>query len=106
MALAGERCELLRPDQVVGVEEGEVEIVADAVGGEQLLDHADQRVLATGGLAVADRAVEITEQRHLRRQRHTVDGAPLEVDREAKAADRGKHLRHAVVGDVVRGIEL
>ena len=56
VALACERDGVRRVAAVVGVEQRDVEVVADAVRGEQPLDHADQRVLPRRGDAVAGAA--------------------------------------------------
>ena len=84
---------------MVGVEQRDVEVVADTVRGKQPLDHADQRVLLGRGGAVAERSLEVAEQRDVLRQRHARDGLRLECARPPQMPERSLGLRKAVEGE-------
>ena len=93
-------------DAVVGLEERDIEVVADAVRGEQLLDHADERVLALRGHRLAERAIEVAEQSDVLRERDAVDRRLFVRPRGREKTEAHLRLRHPVECEVVVGKEL
>ena len=93
-------------DAVVGLEERDIEVVADAVRGEQLLDHADERVLALCGHRLAERAIEVAEQSDVLRERDAVDRRLFVRPRGREMTEAHLRLRHPVECEVVVGKEL
>ncbi len=87
---AGER--MPKADAVIDLEEGDLEVGLDAVRVQQLLDRADQRVLAAGERGTPGRAVEVAEGAHVLRQWDGVDRPPLERDRAPVLTLRREHL--------------
>ena len=69
---------------MVDLEERDLEVGADAVRPQQLLDRADQRVLPAREHGAAGDAVEVAERGDVLRQRDRVDGLLLERDRLAR----------------------
>src|ERR1700738_4364534 len=84
VAAAGKLERLWEANAVVDVEERDVEIVLDAVRGEQPLDHADQRVLLACLPLLAGRAVEVAQESDLLGQWHAGDRCPFVGDRPAQ----------------------
>ena len=84
----GQRERVLQADPVVDVEERDLEIDADAVGAQQLLDRADQLVLAPCGGAVARRGEQVAEGADVLREGIRFDRLPLVGDRELRVPER------------------
>ena len=88
---------------MVDVEERRLEVGLDAVGDEQPLDHADQRVLLARLGRSAVRALEVAEHRHVLRQRDPVDRLLLGGDRRVDVPATVLGPRQRVVGRRVAG---
>ena len=70
---------------MIDVEQRGLEIGLDAVRAQQLLDRADECVLAPCGGLVAGELLEIAERRDELRQGNRLDGAPLERDERGRS---------------------
>ena len=75
----GQRERVPQPDAVVDVEEGGLEIDADAVGDEEPPDPVLGRVLDARRARMAGRREQVAQQADELRQRDRVDGALLEA---------------------------
>ena len=99
----GERQRRSRPDPVVDVEQGGLEVGRDAVRGEQPADAVDRCVLAPRGRRSTGGAEHVAEHADELGQRHRSDRALLESDRPGTTAARPLDLRERVVGVDVPG---
>src|SRR3954452_22620861 len=96
VAASREHERVREPPSVVDVEEGDVEVVADAVRGEQPLDHVDEPVLA----AVVR---EVAEKSDVLRERHTIDGRARCGDRCTTVTERRLRLCEGIECERVAG---